>query len=201
MKRLAIASLVALAAPVFAQTTATPAPTTQQQRVNQVLQRDVNQEQRIEQGLQSGQLNTKEAGRLEKEEARVDRAEANALRDGKMSANEQARINQMQNNVSRDIYREKHDAQVGNPDSASSQRMQAAVQRDINQQQRIQQGVQSGRLNNREVSRLERGQAHDDRMQARAAADGHVGPHESARIQYSENVQSHRIHREKHDAK
>ncbi len=199
-----LAALTAAAsAPVFAQTAPAPvaAPTTQQQRVNQVLQRDVNQEQRIEKGLQSGQLNTREAGRLEREEARVDHAEANALRDGRMSAQEQARINQMQNNVSRDIAREKHDGQVGNPNSASSQRMQAAVQRDINQQQRIQQGVQSGSLNNREVSHLERGQAHDDRIQARAAADGHVGAHESARIQHSENVQSRRIHREKHDAK
>ena len=35
------------------------------------VQRDVNQQQRIEQGLQSGQLNTREAGRLENEEARV----------------------------------------------------------------------------------------------------------------------------------
>ena len=37
------------------------------------VQRDVNQQQRIEQGLQSGQLNTREASRLEREEAKVER--------------------------------------------------------------------------------------------------------------------------------
>ena len=39
-------------------------------------QRDVNQQQRIEQGLQSGQLSTKEAGSLEHQEKHVDNMEA-----------------------------------------------------------------------------------------------------------------------------
>ena len=51
-----------------------------------IVQRDVNQEKRIEQGLQSGALNTREAARLEREEAHVDRLEANAMKDGKLSA-------------------------------------------------------------------------------------------------------------------
>src|SRR5215831_3809083 len=52
-------------------------------------QRDVNQQQRIEQGLQSGQLNTKEAGRLEREQQHVDRMEAHDMKDGHISAAEQ----------------------------------------------------------------------------------------------------------------
>src|SRR5258706_10942310 len=103
------------------------------------VQRDVNQQQRIEQGLQSGQLNTREAARLESEEAKVQRDQARAMRDGKLSPAEKARLAREQNKVSRDIYREKHDAQTGNPGSASSQRMQADVQRNINQQTRIEQ--------------------------------------------------------------
>ena len=39
------------------------------QNAADVVQRDVNQQKRIEQGLQSGQLNTKEAGKLEREES------------------------------------------------------------------------------------------------------------------------------------
>src|SRR5436305_3495205 len=89
------------------------------------VQRDVNQQQRIEQGLKSGQLNTREAARLEREQSRVDKMESRALRDGTMSAAEKARINRAQNKASTDIARERHDAQTGNPASASSQRMQA----------------------------------------------------------------------------
>ena len=164
------------------------------------VQRDVNQQQRIEQGLKSGQLTTQEAARLEREESRVERDQARAMRDGKLTPGEKARLAREQNKVSRDIYREKHDAQTGNPNSASSQRMQADVQRNINQQQRIEQGVQSGSLTTREAGKLERGQARVNRAEARAGADGHVGPNEQRRIQKAENRQSKRIYREKHDA-
>jgi hypothetical protein len=164
------------------------------------VQRDVNQQQRIEQGPKSGQLTTKEASRLEGEEARVERDQARAMKDGKLTPAEKARLSREQNNVSRDIYREKHDAQTGNPNSASSQRMQADVQRNINQQQRIEQGVQSGSLTTREAGKLERGQARDSRTEARAGADGQVSKGEQRRIQHAENRQSKKIHREKHDA-
>ncbi|TMH99296.1 MAG: hypothetical protein E6H43_14400, partial [Betaproteobacteria bacterium] len=42
------------------------------------VQRDVNQQERIEQGLKSGQLTTREAARLEGEEAKVERDQARA---------------------------------------------------------------------------------------------------------------------------
>jgi hypothetical protein len=163
------------------------------------VQRDVNQQERIEQGLKSGQLTTQEAARLEREEARVERDQSRAMQDGKLTPAEKQRLSREQNNVSRDIYREKHDAQTGNPNSASSQRMQADVQRNINQQQRIEQGVQSGSLTTREAAKLERGQARDSRVEARAGSDGNVSKGEQHRIQRAENGQSRRIHREKHD--
>jgi hypothetical protein len=132
------------------------------------VQRDVNQQERIEHGLQSGQLTTREAAKLEKEESHVDRMESKALKDGNLSPAEKARIQNAQNKVSKDIYSEKHDAQVGNPNSASSKRMQADVQRNVNQEKRIQQGVASAQLTNREVATLQRGQARVDRSEARA---------------------------------
>lgn len=164
------------------------------------VQRDVNQQQRIEQGLKSGQLTTREASQLEREEGRVERDQARAMQDGKLSPAEKARLAREQNRVSRDIYRDKHNAQTGDPNSASSQRMQADVQRNINQQQRIEQGVKSGSLTNRETARLERGESRIDRMEARAGADGKVGPREQRRIQGAENRESRRIYKEKHDA-
>lgn len=183
---LSIATLFAAAAAQAAD----PAPT---------VQRDVNQQQRIEQGLQSGQLTTREASKLEGEETHVEKMQANALKDGHMSAGEKARIENAENHVSGDVARDKHNGRVGNPASASSQRMQADVARNENQQKRIEQGMQSGTLTNREAARTERGEAHVTRSEARAGANGHVGAAEQRRIQNRENVASNRIWRKKHN--
>jgi hypothetical protein len=164
-------------------------------------QRDVNQQQRIENGLQSGELSTKEAGRLEREQQHVDRMEARDLKDGHMSAAEQMRLDKAQNAASADVYKQKHDAQTGNPSSASSQRMQNDVQRNVNQQTRIQNGMQSGSLTNREASRLEAGQARTDRKVANAAANGRVGAAEQGRIRRTENRQSGNVYRKKHNGR
>ncbi|HTS55036.1 MAG TPA: hypothetical protein VMH26_17325 [Burkholderiales bacterium] len=169
------------------------------QNTADVVQRNVNQQGRIEQGLQSGQLSTQEAAKLEKGEARIEKMEQRAESDGKMTNAEKQRIEQAQNKESREIYRDKHSAQTGNPNSASSQRMQADVQRNVNQQQRIEQGVQSGQLTNREVRNLEKGQANVSRKEARAGANGHISANEQHNIQTAENHQSRKIHREKHN--
>jgi uncharacterized membrane protein YebE (DUF533 family) len=71
--------------------------------------------------------------------------------------------------------------------------------RQANQEQRIQQGVQSGQLTDKEAARLEKGQARVQRMEDRAKADGVVTKQERAQIQHQQNVQSHHIAREKHD--
>jgi hypothetical protein len=169
------------------------------QTTGSTVQRDDNQQNRIEQGLQSGELSTREAGRLEHQEAAVEKMQSHALKDGSLSDAEKARLRRAQNKVSSDIYRDKHNAALGNPNSASSKRMQADVQRNANQQARIEQGVQSGALTNREAASLERGQAHVNRAEGRAAADGHVGPVEQDNLQARENHQSKRIYRKKHN--
>ena len=192
-KRNLIAVAVLLAASATAQA---------QQGAAVETQRDANQQQRIEEGLQSGELNTKEAGRLERQEQAIDKQEAHAMKSGgTLTPQEQARINREQNQVSHDIYRQKHDAQTGNPNSASSQRLQADVQRNANQQQRIANGVKSGELSNREAGRLEAGQARINRTEANAAANGHVGAGEQAHIQGRENHQSKRVYIKKHNEK
>jgi len=161
--------------------------------------RDTAQQARIEQGLKSGELSTREAASLEHKEQRIDRTEARDMRDGTLSAGEKAQIQREQNHVSGAIYDEKHNGVTGNPNSASSRRMQADVQRNVNQQARINQGVRSGQLTNHEAGALERGQAHVDRAEARAGADGHVGAAGQARIQAKENRQSARVYNKKHN--
>ena len=162
-------------------------------------QRNVNQQQRIEQGLQSGQLSTREAGSLERQEQHIDKMEARDLKNGSISPVEQARLNAAQNRVSDRIYADKHNGVTGNPSSASSQRMQADVRRDVDQQKRIQNGMDSGALTNREAGKLERGQARVNGREANAAANGHVGAREQRGIQRSENRQSAHIFRKKHN--
>jgi hypothetical protein len=72
-------------------------------------------------------------------------------------------------------------------------------QRQANQEQRIDQGVASGSLTQREANRLERGQQHVDNMENRAKADGVVTRAERARLHQAQDAQSARIYRQKHD--
>ncbi len=72
-------------------------------------------------------------------------------------------------------------------------------QREANQQQRIDQGAQSGTLTQKEAARLEKGQTHVQNMENKATADGKVTAREKARIEHAQDVQSKRIYRQKHD--
>lgn len=72
-------------------------------------------------------------------------------------------------------------------------------QHQANQERRIDQGVVSGSLTQREANRLERGQQRVDNMENRAKADGVVTRQERARLHQAQEVQSDRIYRQKHD--
>ena len=72
-------------------------------------------------------------------------------------------------------------------------------QREANQEQRIDQGVASGALTQREANRMERGQQHVENMENRAKADGVVTRRERARLHEAQNVESRRIYAQKHD--
>jgi opacity protein-like surface antigen len=74
-------------------------------------QRQANQERRIDQGIASGQLNQREANRLEREQHRIDRMENRSKTDGVVTDKERARIGAAQNRASRHIARQKHDRQ------------------------------------------------------------------------------------------
>ncbi|MBU1366130.1 MAG: hypothetical protein KKE51_20115 [Gammaproteobacteria bacterium] len=72
-------------------------------------------------------------------------------------------------------------------------------QRQANQEQRIDQGVASGSLTQREANRIDRGQQHVDNMENRAKSDGVVTRRERARLHQAQEVQSRRIYAQKHD--
>ncbi len=85
-------------------------------------QREANQERRIQQGVNSGQLTQRETARLENQQGRIDRAEDKAKADGKVSAKERAHLGNMQDRASHDIAREKHDRQ--HADRGNTERQQ-----------------------------------------------------------------------------
>jgi CRISPR/Cas system-associated endoribonuclease Cas2 len=83
-------------------------------RVNEVNTREQNQQNRIANGMKSGELTPKEAGKLENQQQRIDNSEKKdmAAHNGHLTKGEQARLNKRQNKASKNIYAKKHNAAV-----------------------------------------------------------------------------------------
>jgi hypothetical protein len=79
-------------------------------RVHQVNRRQTRQQKRIAQGVKSGSLSPREAARLEKREAGVQRQENRDLakHNGHLTKAEQRQLNRRENRISRSIFRDKH---------------------------------------------------------------------------------------------
>ncbi len=75
-----------------------------------IQQRQVNQQQRIYNGVQNGSLTGKEYRNLQRREQSIAAQRYRDVHDGGgLTAYERQRLNARQNNVSQAIYREKHD--------------------------------------------------------------------------------------------
>lgn len=74
-------------------------------------QRQENQEKRIEQGVQSGEINKREERRLKRQQERIEKAEDRAKADGTVTNEEKRQLKRMQNRASRNIHHQKHDGQ------------------------------------------------------------------------------------------
>ena len=78
----------------------------------EVDRRETRQQERIGQGVESGQLTPGETARLERQEQRIDnqvKAER-AANGGHLTAGERAQVNREENRESRRIYAAKHNA-------------------------------------------------------------------------------------------
>jgi hypothetical protein len=98
------ATIAALTLPVIAQT----------QPRSEVGQRAQNQQKRIAQGVNSGQLTPRETAHLERKEAAVRREvrRDRAANGGKLTPAEKAKVNRQDNRLSRQIYRDKHNGRT-----------------------------------------------------------------------------------------
>lgn len=81
------------------------------QRTPAVNERQHNQQERIRQGIKSGELTRREAERLKAEEARIRAAERRAKADGEVTAAERARLEKELAKASQNIHEQKHDEQ------------------------------------------------------------------------------------------
>jgi hypothetical protein len=187
----ALAVLAAL--PVVAQTN-DPAPVTGQS----IQERKDNQQDRIANGVASGQLTAGETANLEKKESDLNKEENDMrkLDDGHLTAADKATLNQQQNQVSKDIYQDKHNAAVQNTDPKSE-----VGDRARNQQDRIAQGIKSGQLTAGEAAHLESNEAKINHEVAadRAANGGKLTGQEKAQVNRQQNRESRQIYRDKHN--
>jgi hypothetical protein len=78
-------------------------------------QREANQQARIDAGVASGELTTRETNRLDKQQARIAKVEAKDKADGTVTKHERVELHRMQNHASKNIYVQKHDAQTAKP--------------------------------------------------------------------------------------
>jgi hypothetical protein len=164
-----------------------------------VAQRKENQQDRIANGVKSGQLTAGETANLETKEAAINgetRADR-AANGGKLTSAEKQQINQQQNQLSKQIYQDKHNAATqhyGNNE---------VDQRRENQQDRIAQGIKSGQLTAGETAKLENQQKGiNQQVKAdRQANGGKLTPGEKQQVNKEQNAASKNIYNKKHNGK
>ena len=180
MKRIAAAA--AFAAAIYGQT---------------VDQRRENQQDRVAQGIASGQLTPGETTRIERQEAGVNRQihQDRVANGGTLTPAERQQVNREQNGMSREIYRDKHNA------NRTNFRGEVGARQEL-QQQRIAQGVRSGSLTAGETARLERKETGVNReiRADRAQNGGTLTPQERRQVNRQQNRLSGQIYRNKHNA-
>lgn len=110
LTEIVIASALAIApCALLAQSTPTPG-----KNDYDIQQRKVDQQQRIGNGVKSGQLTAGETSRLEHQEAGINKEERGmrAQDNGHLTKQDRKTIHHQQNQESRRIYRDKHNAKV-----------------------------------------------------------------------------------------
>jgi hypothetical protein len=177
---------------------ATPAQEPEKKAAPKVEQRKENQQDRIADGVKSGQLTPGETANLEKKEAAINKETRadRAANGGKLTSAEKAQVNSQQNKLSKQIYKDKHNANTAHYGNNK------VGQRRENQQDRIAQGIQSGQLTPAETAKLEKQQQGINKQVAtdRKANGGTLTASEKKQVNREQNQASRNIYRKKHNA-
>jgi len=197
---LSSAALIALCMPAaFAQTAASTSSTAapQSDKPATIQQRKENQQDRIANGVQSGQLTAGETKNLENKEAGINKEESAMRADdnGHLTAPDRTKLNQQQNKVSNQIYADKHNANTAHYGNNK------VGQRRENQQDRIANGIRSGQLTPRETANLENKEQGVNKEVAgmRQANGGKLTKGDKAVVNHQQNKLSKQIYNKKHN--
>ena len=179
---------------------ATPAPEPEKKADPSIAQRKENQQDRIANGVKSGQLTAGETANLEKKEAAINKETSTdrAANGGKLTSAEKAQVNRQQNQMSKQIYADKHNANTAHYGNNK------VGQRRENQQDRIAQGIKSGQLTPGETAKLEKQQQGINKQVGsdRKANGGTLTASEKKQVnkEQEQNQASRNIYKKKHNA-
>lgn len=165
-------------------------------QTDKVDQRKENQQDRVAQGIKSGQLTSGEAAKVEKKEAAINQEvhTDRTLNGGKLTGQEKQTINRQQSQMSKQIYADKHNAAV-----RPAPKTEVGARR-ANQQNRIANGVASGKLSAGQTAKLEKGEAGISKEinADRKANGGKLTAAEKKQVNRQQNGMSKKIYRAKH---
>jgi hypothetical protein len=177
---------------------ATPPATTEKKADPSIAQRKENQQDRIANGVKSGQLTAGETGKVEKKEAAINKETSadRAANGGKLTPAEKAQINKQQNQLSKQIHADKHNANTAHYGNNK------VGQRRENQQDRVAQGIKSGQLTPSETAKLEKQQQSINKQVAadRKGNGGTLTAAQKKQINKEQNQASRNIYHKKHNA-
>jgi hypothetical protein len=158
-----------------------------------------NQQNRIANGVQSGQLTAGETKNIESREANVNREvkDDRSADNGKLTNQERQQVDKQQNNLSKSIYSDKHNANTahyGNNEVGA---------RRQNQQNRIANGIRSGQMTAGEAAKTEnKEQGINEQDKAdRQANGGKLTGGEKQQLNTKLNGTSKQIYNQKHNDK
>jgi len=162
----------------------------------EVGKRRENQQDRIAQGVKSGQLTAGETANLEKKEAAINQEVKTdrTLNGGKLTGQEKKVVNGQQNQLSKQIYQDKHNAATQH---YGNNKVDA---RRENQQDRIANGIASGKLSAGQTARLEKNEAaiNQEVKADRSLNGGKLTGQEKKIVNGQQNQMSKQIYKAKH---
>jgi hypothetical protein len=159
--------------------------------------REANQDQRISNGLRSGQMTSGEAARADRTQSAIDHQTAadRAANGGRLTGQERNQINGEQNAASHQIYNENHNANSVRPNEVDN--------REANQQQRTAEGLRSGQETSREAGRTNYNQSRVDQQvhNDRTSNGGAINPQQRQQVNRQQNRDSRQVSNQKHNDK
>ena len=157
--------------------------------------REANQDQRVANGLRSGQMTSGEAARADQRQSAIDQQVRNdrVANGGTLTQQQRQQVNREQNGASRQIYNEKHNGNTVAPNAVDN--------REANQQQRTAQGLRTGQMTSGEAARTNQRQANVDQQvhNERTANGGALNNQQRQQVNREQNHDSKQINNEKHN--